>query len=62
MRQKDKKIWVTKKAVVLPERRTSEEGARLIEKMLSTVLYAEIEVLIGYLHSNVKQLNLRVIY
>lgn len=62
MSQKDKKIWVTKKVVVLPEIRTSEEGARLIEKMLSTILYAEIEVLTGYLHSNVKQLNLRVIY
>ena len=33
-----------------------------MEKMLSTILYAEIEVLIGYLHSNVEQLNLRVIY
>ena len=43
------KIWVTKKVVVLPEKRTSEEGARLIEKMPSTILYAEIEVLTGYL-------------
>lgn len=67
MRPKDKKT-ISKgpslgntTVVVSSETRKSVEGTRMIEKMLSTISEAEIEVLAGYPHGNVKQFNPRVL-
>lgn len=67
MRPKDKKTTPNVSnlnntaMVVFIETRKSVEGTRMIEKMLSTISEAEIEVLAGYPHGNVKQFNLRVL-
>lgn len=53
-------IWVTKRVVELTEIRKSA-GARQTENMLSIMSEAETEVLAGYPHGNVKQLNPRVL-
>lgn len=45
---------------VLTEMRTSGEGARMTEKMLSTISEAAPEVLTGYPNGKVKQFNPRV--
>lgn len=47
-------------SAVLIEMRKSGEGARMTEKMLSTISEAEIDVLAGYLNGNVKQFHPRV--